>query len=306
MNTGEILNGNDLDAIRKACIKDRLPSKYSDEEKDDDFMPSIRFSQYYGLLDKISLDAKNYAVKNGLTASAYEELLDNAFPVAYLLKSGRFEYEDSDLTGEQERERYNFWRHNPQLLNAVKIKKPPHFDRGEIEGAAKIYLDLPFRSSELDKLLVDMLMALEFSAFADQMLNPNPYGTTSPLKQLHPFWMFLIGLVANAVLFIGLGSAALYLGWEWVGGILIGIFFLLTAISIFALPFAVWRFYKARKQIAELLLSMSTAYQCLNSGGPISVRHLQEMINVSINKGAVWPAPLFALLDDIQARDGRF
>jgi hypothetical protein len=50
---------------------------------------------------------------------------------------------------------------------------------------------------------------------------------------------------------------------------------------------------------------MLYCYGELNSNGPISARRLLERLKSASEKGVVWPAPLYALIDDVMARTGR-
>ena len=52
------------------------------------------------------------------------------------------------------------------------------------------------------------------------------------------------------------------------------------------------------------MLAMLSTYSALTSSGPIRI-HVQEKVKTAAEKGVVWPAPLFALLDDIVRRTPR-
>jgi hypothetical protein len=92
----------------------------------------------------------------------------------------------------------------------------------------------------------------------------------------------------------------------WTTGICVALFLLLSAISTFALPFSWHTQIKARQKVRDLLLAMNTIYDELRSDGPISAQHIRGRANSAAQIGVVWPAPLFAMLDDIIARTGRF
>jgi hypothetical protein len=55
----------------------------------------------------------------------------------------------------------------------------------------------------------------------------------------------------------------------------------------------------------KLTQQMSICYSALDSHGTISAPHVRESLAVSAQKGVVWPAPLYALLDDVMARGGK-
>ena len=71
---------------------------------------------------------------------------------------------------------------------------------------------------------------------------------------------------------------------------------MLTAIFSFFIP----------DKAAKLLSEMNGVYCELAPSGPYSARHIEHRARSAADKGVVWPAPLFALLDDINNRGGRF
>ena len=77
-------------------------------------------------------------------------------------------------------------------------------------------------------------------------------------------------------------------------------------IALFALPAACRQHRKEKQHVAELLGSMVDAYRELGSAGPISVGRVRSLVDKAASIGVVWPGPLFAMLDDIGARSGRF
>jgi hypothetical protein len=50
---------------------------------------------------------------------------------------------------------------------------------------------------------------------------------------------------------------------------------------------------------------MATIYNELRSDGPISAEYIRDRAKQATDEGVVWPAPLFALLDDTVRRTGR-
>ncbi len=198
------------------------------------------------------------------------------------------------------------WKHEPGILNYTKNTGKRYFvDRNSVESACRVYLDMPIRLSKIDRILIDQLIAVELSSFADEMINPNPYGVKSPLKQQHILISFIIGFIINAIFFIGLAVGAFALEWEVVGIVILGIYVLITAVSVIALPFAWKKQSAARKLVTDLILSIDGVYREMGSSGPISARHIAEKAKKSSDLGVVWPAPLFAMLDDVLSRSGR-
>ena len=75
-------------------------------------------------------------------------------------------------------------------------------------------LALPYRSRAMDRLLVKVLVAMEFYAFGDEMFNEKSlFGllpVRSPLKQRHSLLAYLRGLLVNAIFFGGIAALALW------------------------------------------------------------------------------------------------
>jgi hypothetical protein len=66
-----------------------------------------------------------------------------------------------------------------------------------------------------------------------------------------------------------------------------------------------FRFSSGRK-VRNLLAIMDTLYYEQRSDGPISAYYTRERANDARKQGVIWPAPLFAVLDDIISRTGRY
>jgi hypothetical protein len=168
----------------------------------------------------------------------------------------------------------------------------------------------------MDRALVRILIAMELYAFGDEMLNEENFVVfpgRSPLKQ-HLFVRYLFGVASNAIFFGGIAAIGLWMrsrdwigdnGTLWIVGACAFLFLLLSAISTLYLPGAWYRVRKARKRVLQLLMAMAATYSEACSNGPISARRIHELIAKTANDGVVWPAPLFALLDDVMARSGR-
>jgi hypothetical protein len=205
----------------------------------------------------------------------------------------------------------------PNLLSTASTV--PYMDRSSLETVVGEYLALPYRSPAMDRLLVDVLIAMELYAYGDEMLNEKTFGlfpARSPLKQRHALLAYLRGQLINAVLLVGIAALALWAnskGWVsessawWVSGICVFLFLLSAVVSTFALPFAWRQQAKERHNVAKLLLTMAAVYNELRSDGPISAQYIRDRANnAAAQEGVVWPAPLFALLDDVISRTGRF
>lgn len=70
---------------------------------------------------------------------------------------------------EREGDRHNgsLWRHQPALLQQTKDKRLPEFMRREIEGIAGNYVKSGLKTATVDRLLVDLMVAMEFSQYAE-------------------------------------------------------------------------------------------------------------------------------------------
>jgi hypothetical protein len=170
----------------------------------------------------------------------------------------------------------------------------------------------------MDRFLVRVLIAMELYAFGDEMLNEKTFGlfpARSPLKQRHVLVAYLLGQIVNGVFFVGIAALALWAssnGWEsdssaaWISGTCVSLFLLFGTISTLTLPFAWSKEAKARQHVAKLLSTMVTIYNELRSDGPISARYIRDRATNAAQEGVVWPAPLYAVLDDIISRTGRF
>src|SRR5262249_17135634 len=95
-------------------------------------------------------------------------------------------------------------------------------------------------------------------------------------------------------------------GLAVIGLILGGLLCLALVLGMISLPW-VWREqHKAASRVMELLQSMGTVYEELNSNGLVRVRHFRDRVSKAADKSVIWPSSLFVLLDDVEARDGRF
>jgi hypothetical protein len=146
---------------------------------------------------------------------------------------------------------------------------------------------------------MDMLMAAEMFAFADEV--------QPQLKQRLPTSLaWLWGNLKSLV--IGLAIAG-FIWWlaptsaisQWAAGILAGLTLLGAFLSLILFPF----FYPAvrdqRRKLNATVMGMLDAYRTLN-GSPASVPHIRKMVDRATDVGVVWPAPLMALLDDLEER----
>jgi len=98
----------------------------------------------------------------------------------------------------------------------------------------------------MDRLLVDVLIAVELYAFGDEMLNEKPsdlFPARSPLKQRHVIFAYLRGQMFNVLCCVGIAALALWAssnGWVsestawWISGVCVFLFLLSAATSTLA------------------------------------------------------------------------
>jgi len=220
--------------------------------------------------------------------------------------------------GKKIEKRWSFWTHDIAIATHVTRKKLPFMDRSQIEDVTDRYLKFNFRHQYVDRLLVDILTALEIYGFAGEVVDEpkwhNIFGT-SRLRGMHIIPKTILTILIEGLLLGGLASLFIWIGsfggllQPWAIGlavVLVGLYALEVLMIIIKLPFA-WRSQiKARKKVGDILGSMVKVYAELDSSGFISAKHIYNQLESSGNIGIVWPAQLFVLLDDIMERGGKF
>lgn len=278
----------------------------------EEYAQNTRSSGLYGFLLKWMEAASDYALRSKIDPHDFQNsALDEALEIVRSLRFAFIRY-GSDTSSP------NFWDNNANPIDNIKSKRVPYIDRSQLECVVGDYLALPYRCQALDRFLVRALIAMELYAFGDEMLNEETFGlfpARSPLKQRHALLGYLKGQLVNCVLFGGIAALALWAssgGWigvvaaEWMMGVCGFLFLALASMSTFALPFWWYAQAMARRRVRKLLATMSTLYNEQKSDGPISAQYVRERAGDAAKQGVVWPAPLFALLDDIIFRTGRY
>lgn len=205
--------------------------------------------------------------------------------------------------------------HRRSLLDDLKSGYFPEISRPDLESITGWYIANGVKIPTVDRLLVDQLIALEFSQYAMTVLQ-TPYGYVGrPILKRNVLleWAVLNGINALffGVVFCGfwvLQKVGIFpLDWLFVTAlILIGLVILGAAWGLIMLPRLWLAVRKAKKQALLLLDNMNGAYQSLSSDGPISVSHVKSLVDRATEVGVVWPAPLHVLLEDIQERSRHF
>lgn len=208
------------------------------------------------------------------------------------------------------------WGHKSFLMGDVRGKLLPVFQRREIEQVAGGYIKGHFKTQTVDRLMVDLLVGMEFAQYAQSVIHaPHvPFLAPSVMKRgviLEWFFGRIIAAVLGYVgylVFWGLDKIGLFPNsWLWLVGLILTGFWLLDALwGTVMLPKVWMHTRKAKQTIQGQLNHMSLTYTALGSDGPVSVQHVTGLANRAAEAGVVWPAPLFVLLEDIGARGGRF
>jgi len=276
---------------------------------ENEFIRKGRYTPFYVLVDQVAEAALSYAREKKYSPYDFESnLLNKGIDVCWCLRWG--------LNGGVPpiERRYAMWEHfHIQGIN--NADHLPIIFREHLFAAAEIYLALPFRVPVVDRMLIDGLIACEISDYGREMFRDKPLLSTSrsPFHHRHVLKTYVLGVVANLVLFGGGAALSFYLGSDgtiargWsigIGVVLIGFLLLALAVQTIALPFAWARQSKARKEVERLMGEMLKAYDELQ-GGVVSANRVYEVVSEAAKAGVAWPAPLFAVLDDVKSRRGR-
>lgn len=209
--------------------------------------------------------------------------------------------------------RGNFWQHAARPEWTIRDKSYQLLIKPEVEGAASFYLAQPLRSALYDRVLVDMLIALEMYQYVSEVFHPYTVPgipSQSPMRQMHPLLTTFIEIVVViGVIWLSLIGTS-YLdpqgGWSgWVVGAASLIGALIVIWDVLTLP-ARWISWRRAREIAnKILASMLTTYQSMHSDSVISASHVLDRVKAAASEGVVWPSPLYVVLEDVIARGGR-
>jgi hypothetical protein len=213
---------------------------------------------------------------------------------------------------------WNFWQHERNPLHIIAAGRIPNTPSYIVEGCATRYLELPYRVPSLERVIVDVLIAVEMYSYGEEMVAPEPdylsgLAPRSPLRERHELLSYLRGnLISGVVL---LGAAFLVhnfahhvigqLTADWIAVCLAALFVLGLSLSTLFLPNHLRQQYKSRKIVRKLMTTLVRTYSELGSEGALSARRIREAVTMAASDGVVWPGPLYAILDDNIARCGR-
>ncbi|WBQ14211.1 hypothetical protein L2D00_05885 [Hyphomonadaceae bacterium BL14] len=266
------------------------------------------FSQHGHLLDVVQNAAKKYALK---TNPELDDLINDVEKLALAVNIISGSCNSTDPLFYEPNKTGIFWRHRPDILLDSMKSAPPNFSKTDIEYAAELYVSQDIIIPDLELLLIDILVAMELSAFAAQMAQPEKYSVDgsreSALKANHPALIFIIGRTATLLFVLIVSAVSIFFGTiisEWIPIIFIGlsiIYFLADLfISILSLPGAISMYYMRRKSTLKLLNSMNAVYLNIPSHGPVSAANLRRLLERSSDLGACWSSMIFVILDKMQ------
>ena len=288
----------------------------------------LRHTRKYKLLSEMFVEASTYAEAKNLESYELSDLSDR---VTSLLSDLEDSFNNDWETPKDDPElaeyyvrRWDLWEGQGQDIQLEKIAggEAPYIDRDTLNQSVANYVALPIRSQGIERMLVDALVAMEVIAYGDEMLNAKHHAnynkhsaTTSPFFTAHPLKDFLVAtlvtfvivaLIPIAVLF---GIAVLFDangGWLYVASLgFSGLWVLLAFASLLGLPAALTARSRLKRETSELLAAMSFVHTAITSGVVVSARHIRERLEKTSDQGAVWPAEIFVLLDDIVDRGKR-
>jgi len=204
------------------------------------------------------------------------------------------------------------WNHINSPLQDSKNPRGQRPYREMVESVTEEYLNLPFRCQAVERLIIDILLATEISAYIQETINaPSIPIISSSTFRKRPILEWFAGLILNAA-FWGLAALGLFglsrihlfpNSWlPFAYGAFILLWTLSFVLSTILLPKNWWNNRKAKLEIVRLFELMTSVYAEMKSSGPISAKHIEQRARAASEGGVGWPAPLFVLLDDINRR----
>jgi hypothetical protein len=304
--------------VRYTTERDRVLSGYLDngDAANDRSKVQKRSSLYGRLLRDMADAAMRHAFATNATLDEYEDAIESGAQAVDALSDALTDYDNRDNPAQ----RWNFWRHDPRPGQTIRQDRIPQIDRSGVEAAIERYLDLPYRAPYFERTLVDVLVAMELFAFGNEFFVPFPWLLSlwiiprSPIQQWPTPITFIVGQATSALMLLGPAWLVAKYGpaiigrspADWISGALLVLILLGLVVGLIALPIAWWGQIKGCRRVRRQLMTMAQVYAELGSDGPISTRRIRDAAtHAANNDGIVWPPPLFAVLDDNIARDGR-
>jgi len=278
---------------------------------------NVNGTMRHTLLVDLAAASERYAILKGVSADDFDEtVLAPAFNVVDGIQSGLTDYSSRSKPIDH----YDFWKHHNDPIALIEAKQHPYMNRQALEETVGEYLRQPVRSDVLDRLIADVLIAMEVFAFADEMLNKPHIGTPSVgnLLGLYPpplkvsFWLertkqfFRFTGIYIALSFLIIGACWLFgLSLLSPSLVLAAIYVFIAMVGVIESPFSYLRFRKSRSSILETASASVRVYNQLLGQGVASAKRVREAAVEAEGKGVVWPPSLYALLDDSIARGSK-
>jgi hypothetical protein len=290
---------DELVRVRRAARRFEQPDagEISEEEEDREAEANAHYrwpTEYRSALDAVATAALRYSneIETSTTGRGKGDR-----PLRGLLGLGFDLVQSLRLSRDRDERDLQLWSHRADLRGDIRTLLFP-FGRDELDRAVSDYLHLPYRCAYLDRLLVDVLVAIECYAFGWHLKSWG-VGRWFPSRTTVITW---IGVVFLA----GLGFTLVRDVFGFRGGLSTEIAYVVVVISALTLASGLAsRFPRLTDPDGWLLTELLRCYRELDAGSPVSARHLIERLQRTSDLGAVWPPPLHALLDDVMARGGR-
>lgn len=243
------------------------------------------------LLDEVA----NAAAKAADSPAQFGYYVDSGFAVVDELV---YAFNPNCWEQREERAGLVYWSHQDFQRLVAKEPKVPFIVKQSVESAIASYVRLPYRSDALDRLLLDLALAQEITAFAAEMHRIGAY-------RGYPVGKWLLSLAVQLSIGAGLAIGIVWLdlgAWSlWVASAIAGVTLLSVAWSLVAFPLSYPRFRRAKQRIDRITQSMRDAYTALD-GAMSSIKHVQERVKAADDAGVVWISPTYVLIEDIKSR----
>jgi hypothetical protein len=207
------------------------------------------------------------------------------------------------------------------LVDHVKKRGKLGPDQESLSHAVGHYVSGPFKTVEIDRILLQILTQVEIVAYIDEMIWENPLTGTSRLQDAKPLgpiratwnvlkigfglWVMCLAFAFSPLLFGILPLEMMFIIGMGVGLLGSLILLILLVVALVALRSDRPRKLKAQGNILDMIKRMDSFYREFRSSGPISTSHFKKRVNDLAEAGVIWPSGLYVLLDDIEARGVR-
>jgi hypothetical protein len=273
------------------------------------------------ICDERSFDASSSEADN-----LFEKAYGAADHLRFLMCDVHRDQRKDDLTSIEVKKLYalrmSFDKHSP-VFQQLKTKDIPGRISDDLEQYVNDYLSSPFRSSELDSVMLKILAEEEPIQYIHHVAWENPeypnFGIKAKLTAAQDYakqinrpiegWLFkqvLETLAVPALLFAG----AIYLNWDGIGYVALILSILWVSFSFYcAASYLRHRSdYRSEKitnthtEVFKMTLAMEDFIRTLRSDGSISLARIEQKLKDLEQLDAVMPETLFVFIDDLKAK----